>query len=196
MSLSRQNVKYVWICRVLCLGWYPPDNCKVFSLLVYHFYATKFLTYHYVIITMLRLLSQSRHMSELVQNFAYRENPHRRKGAERQIIDMVWLFSPYPADKFNYFLPASAAQRETGVSTLCAAPCIRFIIHLSVSRTVSAMPCLKLFHVKFGFLPIALRGLSLWPVFRNRIRWIRIAGLAKIDQYTEPTWTNKTRALL
>ncbi len=36
--------------------------------------------------------------TELVQHFAYRGSSHRRKGAARHVIDMVWLYrSPIPS---------------------------------------------------------------------------------------------------
>ena len=59
--------------------------------------------------------------TELVQLSAYRGSSHRRKGAARNIIDMVWLYrSPILVGRkgvfylFNWFLTAFAVPRGRG----------------------------------------------------------------------------------
>ncbi len=62
--------------------------------------------------------------STLVKRFAYVGSSHRRKGAVRHIIDMVWLYrSPISAGRrlftlSNDFYPLLSRPQRKGVSTL------------------------------------------------------------------------------
>jgi hypothetical protein len=81
--------------------------------------------------------------TELVQHFAYRGNSHRRHGAARHIIDMVWLYSsPIPVGWSGGILLALmistvfAATRRGGGS----APCGWIGINFTILRIMTVVP--------------------------------------------------------